>query len=98
MTDLPRISDKKLCPSVKWLTEELLPKLASWMGARSKELGASKSQWRPPLPNSLINEDQYGRLYRHLKGKYGRRIAQVCGTCVYTIVRHLRMTRYTNTY
>ncbi|XP_062505089.1 probable tRNA (uracil-O(2)-)-methyltransferase [Corticium candelabrum] len=77
VTDLPRISDKKLCPSVKWLTEELLPKLASWMGARSKELGASKSQWRPPLPNSLINEDQYGRLYRHLKGKYGRRIAQI---------------------
>lgn len=78
VTDSRRQTDQTLCPSVKWLAEKLLPKLAHWMEARSKENSASGSQWKAAPPHSLISEDQYGMLYRQLKEKYGRRMREVC--------------------
>ena len=77
VTDLPRLRDQTLCPSVKWLAEKLLPKLAGWMKARSKKSDGLETKWKAAPPNQLINEDKYSKLYRHLKEKYGRRMAEV---------------------
>jgi tRNASer (uridine44-2'-O)-methyltransferase len=66
-----------LCPSVKWLAEKLLPKLASWMKTRSKESDGLTTKWKASPPNALINEDKYSKLYRHLKEKYGRKMTEI---------------------
>eukprot|EP00118_Oscarella_pearsei_P008635 m.45600 g.45600 ORF g.45600 m.45600 type:complete len:613 (+) comp33622_c0_seq14:1105-2943(+) len=57
-------------PSLKWLSESLMPKLTRW--AKKEEAGSGEH-----IPNKLINQDRYSELYTKLKLKHGKKMAEI---------------------
>lgn len=80
--------DGVVCPSIKWLRDQLLPKLKKW--AENPEKSSKGSL-------QLISLERYTILYQTLKEKYGWDLVKVlgliylwvtCGTiCVFNIYK-----------
>jgi tRNASer (uridine44-2'-O)-methyltransferase len=63
-----KIGDGVVCPSIKWMKDQLLPKLKKWAENPEKQ---SKGSLR------LISLERYTLLYQELKEKYGHDLVKV---------------------